>query len=192
MPRAIFTVYISDQSGVRIGIARLQIPGIPPYRTQNAKIQFSAAGTPSGVTLLAGRTIPLHIISIPPGANLKVDGEDSRVTPKAVDFTIGAHTLEFSKEGFAPGTTPIEVAADELPGGSISFELGGMSQDTVELRSGTVVLGDVISMSLTSVVVRVDGKDQTLDRNQLKKMILVEREVTQPAVTQPAAAPGKQ
>jgi len=45
----------------------------------------------------------------------------------------------------------------------------------VELRDGTTLLGDVISMSMTSVVVRVDGKDQTYERNQIRKMILVER-----------------
>jgi ribosome maturation factor RimP len=64
-----------------------------------------------------------------------------------------------------------------------------LSRDTVELRDGTVFLGDVLSMSLTSVVVSVDGKEQTLDRNQVKKMRLVERQVTQqPAVIQPAPA----
>jgi hypothetical protein len=42
-------------------------------------------------------------------------------------------------------------------------------------------------MSLTSVVIRVDGKEQTIDRNQIKKMMLVERQVTlQPAISQPA------
>jgi hypothetical protein len=66
-------------------------------------------------------------------------------------------------------------------------ELGGLSRDTVELRDGTVLLGEVVSMSLTSVVVSSDGKEQTLERNQVKKMILVERQVTQiPVVTQPA------
>jgi hypothetical protein len=39
---------------------------------------------------------------------------------------------------------------------------------------------------MTSVVVRVDGQDQTFDRNQVQKIILVEREtVQQPAVVQP-------
>jgi hypothetical protein len=66
-------------------------------------------------------------------------------------------------------------------------ELGGLSRDTVELRDGTVLLGDVVSMSLTSVVVSVDGKEQALERNQVKKMMLVERQVTpQPVVIQQA------
>ena len=108
-------------------------------------------------------------------------------TPKVVDFTIGVHTLEFSKEGYAPGSTPLEVSADELPGGSVSFELGGLSLDTLELRDGTTVLGDVMSMSLATIVARVDGKDQKYDRNLVKKIVLVERVTTeQPSVIQPA------
>ena len=186
MPRSVFTVFITDQNGIRIGRARLQLPEIAPYRSQKAQVQFSATGTPAGVSLLAGKTIPLKVVSVPPGATFKVDGEDQGVTPKLVDFTIGTHTIEFSKEGFATGSTPLDVGADELPGGSVSFELGGLSQDTVELRDGTTVLADVMSVSLSSVTLRVDGKEQKYDRNQVKKIILVERITTQqPAVTQP-------
>lgn len=179
MPRSVFTVFIADKSGVRIGRARLQLPQIPPYRTEKTQLQFSAAGEPAAVSLLAGKTIPLRVISTPPGANFKVDGTDEGVTPKLVDFTIGSHTLEFSKEGYATGTTPLEVGADELPGGSVNFELGGLSSDTIELRDGTTILGDVMSMSLTELVVRVDGKDRQYDRNMVKKVILVERVVEQ-------------
>ena len=132
------------------------------------------------------KTIPLKIISVPPGAKLKVDGQDSGVTPRVVDLSIGSHQVELEKEGYAKGVTPVEINADDLPGGSITIEMGGLSRDTVELRDGKIMLGDVISMSLTSVVMRVDGKDQSFDRNQVKKIILVEREtVEQPAVTQP-------
>jgi len=44
-------------------------------------------------------------------------------------------------------------------------------------------------MSMTEVVVRTDGKEQSFPRNQVKKMMLVER-VTQerPAILQPAQA----
>lgn len=84
----------------------------------------------------------------------------------------------------------MDIKPDEAPGGSISFELGGLSRDNVELRNGTVLNGDVISMSMTDVVVRVDGKDLTVLRNQVRKMILVERVVTdQPPVTQTVPAP---
>ena len=192
MPKSTFTIFVLDKNGVRIGRARLQLPEIGAYRTQSAQVQFSAAGTPASVSLLAGKVIPLRIVSVPSGAKFKVDGEDVGTTPKLVDFTIGSHTLEFSKEGYATSTTPLDVGADELPGGSVSVELGGLSQDSVELRDGTTILGDVMSMSLSAVVVRVDGKDQKYDRNQIKKMILVERVTTeQKPVTQPSSAKPK-
>jgi len=191
MPRSVFTVFISDKDGIRIGRARLQLPQIRPYQTEKAQLQFSAAGIPAGVTLLAGKTIPLNVVSTPPGANLKVDGEDAGVTPKVVDFTVGTHTLEFSKAGYATGNTPLDVGADELPGGSVSFELGGLSKDTIELRDGTVLLADVISMSLSTITVRVEGKELKYDRNQVKKLLLVERIVeNHPAVApSPSAKP---
>jgi hypothetical protein len=181
IPKSSFTVLVSDKNNVRVGSARLQLPEIGPYRSEKAQLQFSAAGTPAAVSLLAGKTIPLRVISIPASAILKVDGVDAGVTPKVVDFTIGSHTLEFSKEGYAPGSTPLDVGADELPGGSVSFELGGLSQDTLELRDGTTVLGDVLSMSMTTVVMRIEGKEQKYDRNQVKKIMLVERLATPPA-----------
>jgi hypothetical protein len=49
-----------------------------------------------------------------------------------------------------------------------------------------VLQGDVLSLTMTSVVMRIDGKDQTFDRNQVQRIILVERDtVQQPAVAQP-------
>ncbi len=175
MPRSIFTVNILDANGVKIGKARLQLDAIAPYRTAKSQVQFSAAGTPAKVSLIAGKTILLGVRSVPPGASFSVDGEDAGVTPKMYDFTIGSHTIEFHKEGYAPGSTQLDVGADELPGGSISLELGGLSQDTVELRDGTTITGDLISMTLRDAVFQSDGKVKTLDRNQIKKIFLVER-----------------
>jgi hypothetical protein len=124
-----------------------------------------------------------------PALKLTFDKFRQMGTPVIVRFTLGTHQLDLVKEGYAPGATPLEVTADELPGESVTVELGGLSRDTVELRDGSIVLGDVISMSMTEIVVRVGGKDQAIDRNQVKKVMLVERMVTQqPAVTQPAAA----
>ena len=112
------------------------------------------------------------------------------MTPVMVKFTEGTHSLEFTKEGYAIGTTPLEVTPDELPGGSITFELGGLSADTVELRDGTVLLGDVISANLTEVVIRVKGEEQKYDRNRIRKIMLVGRQVVQqPSVAQPITSP---
>jgi PEGA domain len=190
IPRAYFTVYFFDKNKVRIGQGTLQLADLDAHQSAKMNFQFNSSGAPVAITLLGRpteKTIPLKIISVPPGAALKVDGKDSGVTPVLVRFTVGSHQLEMTKEGYATGNTPLDVSPDELPGGSITLELGGLSRDTVELRDGTVLLGDVMSMSMTDVTVRVDGKDQSYPRNQVKKIILVEREVQrQPVMVQPA------
>lgn len=192
VPKSVFTVFVMDKDGVRIGRGLFRLPDIAPKHTERSQIQFSVAGTPAGLKLLSGRTINLSVVSVPPGANLKIDGQDAGLTPKVIDFSIGAHVIELSKEGYAPATSPLDVGSDEVPGGSVSFELGGLSKDTVQLRDGTVVLGDVLTMSMTAVTMRVEGKDQKYDRNQVKKIILVERIVTQqPPMTESVPAKPK-
>jgi hypothetical protein len=198
IPRASFTVYFTDKNKVRIGEGLLWVSELEAGQAAKIQFQFNSVGVPSGLTLSAkkdmlappgAKTIPLRIISVPAGAKLKVDGQESGITPVMVRLTVGTHQLDLTKEGYAPGNTPLEVTPDELPGGGITVELGGLSRDTVELRDGSVILGDVISMSMTQVVVRVEGNDQTIDRNQVKKIMLVERVVTQqPPVTQAAPA----
>lgn len=198
-PRVTFTVYLMDKNKVRIGDGILQVSNINPRQQVKVGFQVNSLGVPSTLSLAAKKdmlstagikTTPVRVISIPPGAKLKVDGQDAGTTPIMVKFAEGTHTLEFNKEGFATGSMPLDITPDELPGGSITFELGGLSKDTVELRDGTVLLGDVISLSLTQAVVRVNGEDQTYDRNRIKKLILVERQVIQPqAVKQPIVVP---
>lgn len=194
IPRASFNVYFMDKNRVRIGEGLLMVSDLEAGQAAKIQFQFNSVGVPATLGLSArkdmlaspgAKTIPLRILSVPAGAKLKVDGQETGITPVIVRLTVGTHQLDLAKEGYAPGNTPLEVTADELPGGSITIELGGLSRDTVELRDGSVVLGDVISMSMTQVVVRVEGNDRTIDRNQVKKMMLVERVVTQqPPVTQ--------
>jgi hypothetical protein len=198
IPHAVFTVYLSDKTNVRIGDAVLQVSDLNPGQIAKLPFQFNAVGIPANLAIsakkdmLAGKTVSLTIISVPPGADLKVDGHDSGRTPALVKLAVGTHTVDLAKEGYAPGSTPVEITTDELPGGSITIELGGLSRDTVELRDGTSVVGDVMSLSMTSVVVRVNGTDQTYDRNKVKKIILVERQVVpESAVVQPASASQK-
>ena len=202
IPQASFTVYMLDKDKVRVGSGVLNISDLDAGQQVKLPFQVFSVGIPASLSLVARnngagvptslKTVPLKVISTPPGANLKVDGQDMGVTPAMVNLTIGNHTLEFSKEGFATGSTPVDIRADEGPGGSISFELGGLSQDEVELRDGKVLKGDAISLSMTSIVFRVNGKDETYDRNQVKKIILVQREtVQQPVVVQPTPQPSK-
>ncbi len=196
VPRASFTVYGNDKNNIRVGDGMLFVSDLNPQQQARVRLQFNSVGVPVSLSVSAKKdmltppgvkTIPLRVISVPPGARLKVDGQDAGVTPVMVKLTVGEHTLEAAKEGYAPGNTPLEVTPEELPGGSITIKLGGLSRDTVELRDGTTLLGDILSMSMTSVVISVDGKKRALDRNQVKKMILVERQILQqPVIMQPA------
>jgi PEGA domain-containing protein len=197
--RIYFNVYVKDKSNVRIGEGVLTVNDVPPSQSVKTRFQISCVGTPASLDLSARKdmlaqpgpkTIPLKVLSNPTGANLTMDGQDMGVTPVMVRLTVGTHALVLTKEGYAPGNAPVEILPDELPGGSITIDLGGLSRDTLELRDGTVVLGDLISMTLNTVVVRVDGNDKTYDRNQVKKIILVERVTTieQPTAVQPATA----
>jgi hypothetical protein len=70
----------------------------------------------------------------------------------------------------------MEIARDEVSGGSLSYELGTSTHDTVELRDGSVLSGDVQSMSATEVLIRVGGTVQHLSRNQVKRIVLITRE----------------
>jgi hypothetical protein len=196
IPLASFTIYLLDKDKVRIGNGTLNITDLDPGQQVKLPFQVASLGIPASLSLVARtdaagiptslRTIPLKVISVPAGANLKVDGHDEGFTPATVRLTVGNHTLSFSKEGYASGSTPVDIKPDEAAGGSITFELGGLSQDSIELRGGTVLQGDVISMTMTSIVVRVDGKEQTFDRNQVHKIILVERITTeQPPLIEP-------
>ena len=183
-----FTVYILDKNQVRIGEASIAVTDLSPGQQARQPFQFNSAGFPASFTLAPSKRpettglqkeLPIKVVSVPPGAQVKLDGKDACVTPCSVRAGVGNHMLQFSKEGYATGTTPLDVQPDEGPGGSIQFELGGLSKDTVELRDGTVILGDVVSLSLTEVAVRVDGQEKIYERNRVKRIFLVEREVVQ-------------
>jgi hypothetical protein len=66
---------------------------------------------------------------------------------------VGKHTLEFTKEGFHPGKFSFEIGPDDVSGGSVSFELGTSAHDTIELRDGTVMSGDLVSVSGMDVII---------------------------------------
>jgi hypothetical protein len=185
--RASFTVYFFDKQKVRIGDTSLQVHDLGPKQQVKDSLQFFSIGWPATLELKARNdaagiprktdTVPLKIITVPAGANLKVDGHDAGVSPKTVNLSVGNHILDFTKEGYAPGSTPVEITGDEAPGGSITIELGGLSHDTLELRDGSVLLGDFVSASMTEVVFSTNGEARKIDRNRVKKILLVEREI---------------
>jgi hypothetical protein len=105
-----------------------------------------------------------------------MDGREVGTTPKIIDVVIGKHMLEFEKEGFNSGKFPLEITSRDASGGSVSYELGTAAHDTIELRDGSVLSGDLVSLSGMQVQVRIGGNTQTFDRNQVKRILLTERE----------------
>jgi len=187
VPNSSFSVSLSDKDQNRIGNGILVIDDLNPNQSAKVLFQCSSVGVPSQLMVSARnnngvpsslRTVPLSVISIPPGASLKVDGKDEGSTPAKINLLVGSHQLELRKEGYAVATTPLDVDSHETPGGSITITLGGLANDTIELRNGSVLTGDVMSMTLESIVIKVNDQDQTLNRNDVKKILLVERIAT--------------
>lgn len=194
--RAGFTFYLFDKKQVRISDGFITVSNVAPGEVVKMQVTAGALGVPASMTisprdlppelqsLAPPKIIPVTVYSVPAGAKLMVDGSDAGTTPIAVKLTVGSHKLEFSKQGFSNGTFPLTISPDQLPGGSITFELGGASFDTIDLRDGTVISGDVESVDATNVVVRVGGNLQNIDRNLVKQILFVERE--SPSVSAPA------
>jgi len=200
IPSASFTVALLDRDRVRIGSGTLIIDDLNAGESAKVQFQCESVGVPAVLSISARnnggvpsslKTIPMTVISVPAGASLRVDNKDEGLTPAKINVTVGTHQLELNKEGFAVGTTPLEVAPDEAPGGSITITLGGLTDDTIELRDGSILTASVLSMTLESVVIEVNGQRQTLDRNRIKKIFLVERTVT-PIETAPHSPTKKQ
>ncbi|HWZ81580.1 MAG TPA: PEGA domain-containing protein [Terriglobales bacterium] len=183
-----FTLYLYDKNKVRIGDGWITLENFVPGQTVKFQTTVHAQGTPVSVELTP-RTLPteleplapakkitLTVNSVPQGATLLVDGTEAGITPKMVPLTVGKHLLEFSKAGFTAGKFPVEISPDDASGGSVSYELGTSSHDTFELRDGTVLTGDLVSVSGMEIQVRVAGNLQMLDRNKIKRILLTERE----------------
>src|SRR6266850_5189402 len=176
MPRASFNVSLLDRNNVRLGNGLLIIEDLNPGQSAKVQFQCNSVGKPAMLNLAAHnsggvptstKAIPVTIISVPPGAMLKVDDQAMGTTPVTVRMLSGTHNLELHKEGYADAKTPLDVNPDEAPGGSITITLGGLASDTVELWDGSILNGDVVSMSLERVVVKVQGNEQTFDRNRV-------------------------
>ena len=190
-----FSLYLFDKNKTRIAEATINVSNVGPGETVKFQTTIASSGPPASLSVVArylpkelGPVAPPRLISItlntvPQGAAAKLDGEDVGTTPKILRVAVGKHVLEFSKEGFNPGKFPFEVSPDDASGGSVSFELGTSAHDTIELRDGSVVTGDLVSVSGMEIVVKVGGTDQSLNRNQIKRILLVEREA--PTTTNP-------
>jgi hypothetical protein len=193
IPEANFALYLFDKNKTRIGQATLTISNVGPGETVKFQTTIAASGPPVSLVLsptllpkelgpaAPPRTVTITVNTVPQGAAAKLDGQDVGTTPKLVQVTVGKHELEFTKEGFNAGRFPFEIGPNDASGGSVSFELGTSAHDTVELRDGSLLSGDVVSLSGMEVIVKIAGIDHSLDRNQVKRISLVQRQSAQQA-----------
>lgn len=183
-----FALYLFDKNKVRIGEATLTVTNVAPGETVKFQTTIASSGPPASLSIAArylpkelGPVAPPRVVSVtvntvPQGASAKLDGNEIGTTPKIVHVPVGKHILEFSKDGFNPGRFPFEIGPEDASGGSVSFELGTSAHDTIELRDGSVLSGDLVSVSGMDVVIRIAGSDQRFDRNQVKRILFVQRE----------------
>lgn len=180
IPDAQFTVYLFDKKKVRIGEDTIALKNVGPGETVKFQTTISASGTPTSVSIQeigANRQgISLTVNSTPQGALLKLDGTEVGTTPRLITVGAGRHTLTFSKEGFTAGNFPLDVSPQDVSGGSVNYELGTAAFDSIELRDGSILNGDLVSISGMDVEVRVGGTLQHIDRNKVKRLMLVHRD----------------
>jgi hypothetical protein len=187
-----FSLYLYDKNKTRIAEATINVSNVAPGETVKFQTTIASSGPPASLSVVARylpkelaplappRLVSITVNTVPQGARAKLDGVDVGTTPKMVQVAVGKHVLEFGKEGFNPGKFPFEMGPDDASGGSVSFELGTSAHDTIELRDGSVLSGDLVSVSGMETVVKVGGSDQRLNRNQVKRILLVEREAPSP------------
>lgn len=175
-----FSLYVFDRNKARIGEGYINLRNVSGGETVKFQVTLTASGSPASLTVSTGantsRTVSMTINSVPQGASFTVDGKEMGMAPQMVDVGVGKHTLEFRKEGFSSGKFPLEITSRDASGGSVSYELGSSTHDTIELRDGSILSGDLISINGMQVTVRIGGSAQTYDRNQVKRILLTERD----------------
>jgi hypothetical protein len=185
-----FSVYLFDKNKVRVGEDVIALRNVGPGETVKLETTVTTSGVPASVSLeniaQTAKAVSLTVNSTPQGATLQLDGTEQGTTPRIIKVGAGKHSLTFSKEGFIAGNFPLEITADDVSGGTVSYELGAAAFDSIELRDGSVLNGDLISISGMDVEIRVGGVIQHLDRNKIKRVMLTQRDV--PAPTPPPAA----
>lgn len=183
-----FALYLFDKSKTRIAEATITISNVSPGGVVKFQTTIASAGPPASLSVVARylpkelgpvappRVVSLTVNSVPQGASARLDGVEVGTTPKIVQVPVGKHVLEFTKEGFNSGKFPFEISPDDASGGSVSFELGTSGHDTIELRDGSVLSGDLVSVSGMEIVIKIGGAEQRFNRNLVKRILLVERE----------------
>jgi hypothetical protein len=182
LPAVNMALYVFDKSHARIGDGSINLTNVGPHETVKFEITLYASGVPASLSLAtnAPRTLSITINSVPQGAAVKLDGKELGTTPKIAEVSIGKHMIEFTKEGYNTGKFPLEMGPRDGNGGSVSYELGTSAHDTIELRDGSVLSGDLVAIDATQVQIRIGGNTQTYDRNQIKRISLTQRDPVTP------------
>lgn len=184
IPSASFYLYLLDKNGKRVGEGYLEVTNLAAG--QRAKIPVTAHAMGSFVSMeLQPQHLPsdepmkirMSISSVPSGASVKLDAQESGVTPEMIRIAPGKHVLEFSKEGYATASTSVEIAENALPG-SVELELNPLTLDTVVLRDGTVLMGNLIAVTGTGVNITVKGKSMNLARSRVARIVLGRRKAS--------------
>jgi hypothetical protein len=177
IPSASFYLYLIDKGGKRVGEGYLEVTDLGAG--QQAKVAVTAHAMGSFVRMeLQPQHLPtdepmkvkMSITSVPSGASLKLDSQDSGITPQLLSVAPGKHTLEFSKEGYGTEATPLDIV-ENAPPGSLKLELNPLTVDTVVLRDGTVLLGNVTSVTGNSVAITVKSKPMRLERSHVARVV---------------------
>jgi hypothetical protein len=180
IPDARYSLYLFDKNKVRVGEDTFGLSNVGAGETVKFETTIMASGVPVSVSIQeisqAAKTISFTVNSTPQGAMLKLDGSEAGVTPRMIYVGVGKHTLTFSKEGFTTGNFPLEISRDDVSGGTVSYELGASAFDSIELRDGSVLNGDLVSISGMDVEIRAGGSIQHIDRNKIKRVMLTQRE----------------
>lgn len=177
IPSASFYLYLLDKNGNRVGEGYLEVTNLASGQRAKVPVSVHAMGSYAAMELAAQHLpsdepmkIKTNISSKPSGASLKLDAQDSGVTPEVLPIVPGKHVLEFSKEGYAPASTALEIVENAMPG-SVEIELSPLIVDTVILRDGTVLLGNVVSMTSASVDFTLKGRSTKLDRGWIARIV---------------------
>ena len=177
IPSASFYLYLLDKKGRRVGEGYLEVTNLAAGQKAKVAVSVHAMGSYASMELAAQHLpsdepmkVKTSISSKPSGASLKLDAQDSGVTPEVLPIVPGKHVLEFSKEGYATASTTVEIVENAMPG-SVELELSPLSVDTVILRDGTVLQGNVGSMTGASVSLTIKGKPTRLDRGRIARIV---------------------
>ena len=194
IPSASFYLYLLDKKGKRVGEGYMEVTNLGAGQQARIPVSVHALGSFASMELQPQylpsdepKKIKMSITSVPSGASLKLDSQESGVTPQVISMAVGKHVLEFSKEGYATESTSVEIAENAMPG-SVELEMNPLTLDTVVLRDGTVLLGNLTSVTGTGVNINMKGKPTKLERSRVARIVLGEHK---PSVSIPARATGK-